>query len=677
MYYNGVEYKIYKVMNLKIKKYIRKFFDALNQSPVMTTVILSCTLTFFIEILARHSLFGAIAYVIKNPFIYAYNCVIILFTLSVALYFSKRSSVYMTVCFFWVVLGVVNSILLGIRGTPLSAIDFTVLKSAYTLIKLYISIPLLALLIVLAIGVIAAIVILFVKAKKLRPAYFKGITVTIVSAVMIFFTSQSLVTSESVTTSSGDLTKIYEKYGFACCFSYSLLRNGIQTPETYSPDSINNILKSIDYADSYSSGDKPNVIMVQLESFFDPSYLDVEGISFSEEVIPNFKRLKSEYTSGFLKVPSFGGGTANTEFEVLTQLDIRNFGLGEYPYTTVLKEDVCESVGYDLKKNGYATHALHDHTATFYDRNIVYKNLGFDSFTPIEYMIAPERNPLGWAKDAVLSDEIVKALDSTEESDFVFAVSVQGHGQYPSEYGGELPIKVSGVEDKEMRTNLEYYLLQIHEMDEFIGEFTDRLSERAEKMIVVFYGDHLPCLKLGELNTSQIGNYPVSCDRFSTEYVVWSNFNMDKADEDLPAYKLSSKVLDSIGVHTGVVTQLNQKSGLSEDTYRAYSKICAYDMLYGDRIISKLMDLKPADMRLGVEDIKITEVKRSGAYALISGENFTEYSVITVDSKEEKTTYMSPELLRISSKEIYSGAKICVEQKSDNTVLGVSEEYVY
>ena len=455
------------------------------------------------------------------------------------------------------------------------------------------------------------------------------------------------------------------------------MRNGIQTPETYSPDSINNILKSIDYADRYSSGDKPNVIMVQLESFFDPSYLDVEGISFSEEVIPNFKRLKSEYTSGFLKVPSFGGGTANTEFEVLTQLDIHNFGLGEYPYTTVLKEDVCESVGYDLKKNGYATHALHDHTATFYDRNIVYKNLGFDSFTPIEYMIAPERNPLGWAKDTVLSDEIVKALDSTEESDFVFAVSVQGHGQYPSEYQGELPIKVSGIEDKEMRTNLEYYLLQIHEMDEFIGEFTDRLSEREEKTIVVFYGDHLPCLKLGELNTSQIGNYPVSCDRFSTEYVVWSNFNMDKADEDLPAYKLSSKVLDSIGVHTGVITQLNQKSGLSDDTYRAYSKICAYDMLYGDRIINKLMDLKPADMRLGVEDIKITEVKRSGAYALISGKNFTEYSVITVDSKEAETTYMSPGLLRISSKEIYSGAKICVEQKSDNTVLGVSEEYVY
>ena len=83
------------------------------------------------------------------------------------------------------------------------------------------------------------------------------------------------------------------------------------------------------------------------------------------------------------------------------------------------------------------------------------------------------------------------------------------------------------------------------------------------------------------------------------------------------------------------------------------------------------MDLKPADMRLGVEDIKITEVKRSGAYALISGENFTEYSVITVDSKEAETTYMSPGLLRISSKEIYSGAKICVEQKSDNTVLGV------
>ena len=37
------------------------------------------------------------------------------------------------------------------------------------------------------------------------------------------------------------------------------------------------------------------------------------------------------------KVPSVGAGTANTEFEVLTGMNMRFFGPGEYPYKTVVK----------------------------------------------------------------------------------------------------------------------------------------------------------------------------------------------------------------------------------------------------------------------------------------------------------------------------------------------------
>ena len=38
-----------------------------------------------------------------------------------------------------------------------------------------------------------------------------------------------------------------------------------------------------------------------------------------------------------LKVPSVGAGTANTEFEVLTGMNLRYFGPGEYPYKTYSK----------------------------------------------------------------------------------------------------------------------------------------------------------------------------------------------------------------------------------------------------------------------------------------------------------------------------------------------------
>ena len=51
-------------------------------------------------------------------------------------------------------------------------------------------------------------------------------------------------------------------------------------------------------------GKRPNILFLQLESFFDPTlvnYLDI-----SEDPIPNFRKLMKEYSSGYYKVPSVG-----------------------------------------------------------------------------------------------------------------------------------------------------------------------------------------------------------------------------------------------------------------------------------------------------------------------------------------------------------------------------------
>lgn len=61
------------------------------------------------------------------------------------------------------------------------------------------------------------------------------------------------------------------------------------------------------------------------------------------------KRLSSEYSAGYISVPCFGAGTANTEFEVQTGINLDDFGPGEYPYKTVLQSAICESAAYDLK----------------------------------------------------------------------------------------------------------------------------------------------------------------------------------------------------------------------------------------------------------------------------------------------------------------------------------------
>src|SRR5699024_5823319 len=281
-----------------------------------------------------------------------------------------------------------------------------------------------------------------------------------------------------------------------------------------------------------------NVIFLQLESFFDPK--QVEFLNLSEDPIPNFRRLMEEYTSGYFRVPSVGAGTANTEFETITGMSLHYFGPGEYPYKSILKEKTCESVPYVLKGLGYSTHAIHNNEANFYSRKSVFANLGFQTFTSEEYMPdISDTTPTDWVKDHILTDEIVKCLDATEGPDYIYTISVQGHGDYPTEPVLEDPqITVSGAENREKNNySWEYYVNQLKEMDDFIQELVDTLAEYDEPVVLVMYGDHLPTMGLEaeDLKSRYL---------FQTQYVMWDNMGLKKKDVNLAAYQMAAEVLD-------------------------------------------------------------------------------------------------------------------------------------
>lgn len=177
--------------------------------------------------------------------------------------------------------------------------------------------------------------------------------------------------------------------------------------------------------------DRPNIIFLQLESFYDVN--NIKGYQYSTSPHPIYSYLKSNLPGGKLTVPSIGAGTANTEFEILTGMDVSFFGIAEYPYLSVLQRKTCESIANNVREYGYTSHAIHNHKGTFYDRHIVFPNLGFDTFTSIENTPIVIRNKRNWGKDAMLLDPMLAALDSSENQDLLYTISVQPHGRYPSE----------------------------------------------------------------------------------------------------------------------------------------------------------------------------------------------------------------------------------------------------
>ena len=465
--------------------------DPLSVSHKRLTIVriwvYSLGLGIILEILHRQSLTEVFTFAISKPMVFAYNVLIIFATLSASLFFKRKYFVFGLVSFGWFVLGVCNFIIQIFRRTPLTSDDFLLITSLFNIINIYLN-PFQISLIVMAVGIsLLVIVRSWMKSVKLNVVFRQGFVTMSVTLLLLNVMPNVSPTIYAFQNTNGNLVEIFDEFGFVYSFVSSILNKGIQEPEVYTKKSIESIVKTLT-KDSQNAV-KANIIFVQLESFFDVTRLS--GVSFSSNPIPNFTALKQDYSSGLLLVPTLGGGTANTEFEVITGMNLDYFGTGEYPYKSILLEQTAESMAYNLKKLGYRASILHNNSGNFYGRHLVFANLGFDAFSTLETMRNVEFNDLGWAKDKVLIDEIMEAIHYSDEPDFVYTIAVQSHGDYPRIENPNYPFQVFGVMNKTDENQLEYYLDQINEADAIIPEIIQKVEQSGEPTVIVFFGDQI------------------------------------------------------------------------------------------------------------------------------------------------------------------------------------------
>ena len=639
-------------------KAIKKFFAYLAARPLVFCLISSPLMNLFIESLHRRSFISGLSHMLFNPLIFIYNSLIIFMTLSFAMLFRRKYFFFSLILTFWLILGVTNGVLRLYRDNPLTAVDFFILRASGDFIKKFFG----WWQITLAVLVVAFLISLGVLMWKKGPRPFikKISAISLIVVSMLTLGCATVVGMETAMLSSefDDLAQAYENYGFAYCFSCSVFDNGIDEPEKYSNKAIEKILAKLPQDSSKDAKVKPDIVVVQLESFFDFKY--VRGVEISEETVPNFRALTESYPSGFISVQSIGGGTANTEFEVLTGMNLEHFGAAEYPYMTVLCDDTIPALPHFLGELGYSSHAFHNYTGAFYDRYKVYKNLGFDSFTPIEYMSGLSYNPSGWAKDSSLIPYITDALDE-EGNTFVWAISVQAHGAYPDELTEcEYDIKLSGIEEEKLAA-ASYYVNQIREVDDFIGALIGELSMREEPTVVILYGDHLPPL---ELEQSALDG----TDLYQSEYVVWSNFEMENTDRDLEAYQLISHAFGLFGYNPGITTKLNQLGG-ENPNYQADLMMLEYDLVYGESFAIGTKRYLPAELKMGREAICVNGILSEEERLYVYGENFTEWSRIAINSDEKDTVFIDNNTLMLEEYKVREDDVISVVQVANSGVV--------
>lgn len=636
-----VEKTILKVETMERSKFYKNSF--------VIALIWALADNLIIETLGRFSttnIFGGISFMFTNPIVFLYNTMIIFSMLLVASVFRRRIFVFSLISLFWIAIGIVNGVILTQRMTPFTVKDLGIVGDGLTIATNYLK-P--WHLIVAAVGMvllIGGIVLLYIKGPKKQNVSWKRNLVVVALVVAATFGSTSFLLSvHKIESFFGNLAYAYRDYGVVYCFINTWLNTGINKPKSYSEEYVKEIFNKDELGKSGVITDdktnrksvKPNIIFLQLESFIDP--YNVKYLKLNEDPIPYYRRLMKGYTSGELTVPACGAGTANVEFENLTGLSVKFFGPGEYPYKSILTKKTGESLAYDLRELGYTSHAIHNHRAVFYNRNIAFANMGFDTFTSVEYMNNVEKTPKNWAKDNVLIGCIEDALDSTKGRDMIYTISVQGHGKYPGEEVIRNPkIKVLEAPNEDLKWKWEYYCNQIKEMDDFVEDLIEELKKRNEPIVLIMYGDHIPAIDVKESDLKNENLY-------GTQYVIWDNMGLKRETEDMHSYQMASYVMKRVDLKVGTVFTYQQNHRNSE-TYLEDLKAIGYDILYGKKYIYNQKDkYKPTNLKMGVKDIVIDKVYKVGDRYYIKGKNFTQYSKVTLNKKTLKTIFLGQSIL--------------------------------
>lgn len=661
------ENRLVKVFTLGL----RKVKDVNSYKHYLVWILSAFIITFVAEAFLREGIpyaFDFIKIVQHKKFIV--NVLLVLVVTSPALLFNR---VYL-------VLGIISQILLGLsigsfllfefRGTPLTYSDFFAIEDGLAIAGEYMEIGMLSIA-VIAVGIIILINLKLAK-YKVREKYKFSIVpviVIVVTAICAKVDMNYVINRGIIETVTWDIKYSYNEGGFYFSLYDSSLSYKREKPDGYTKENVDTFKTTLANASSESllSEKGPNIILLQLESLMDPTI--IPGLHLSDDPIKNIRRISEENTSGIMMAPAFGGGTARTEFEVLTGMNLDYFSPGEVPFNTYLKKECIESIAYILDSEIYDKTLIHNYQGSFYERNNAYEHLGFERFIPIEYMY-DRKLEAEFPEDELILTNIVETIQTTDKRDLIFAIGAQTHGGYDTEYSSDdSEIIIWGDLKSEYLNQIQDYVDDLVMVDRMVGELREYIDNLDEPTMLIAYSDHLPSLHaVRELLTTE--------QKYSSQYFIYDNMNLDKEDKNIEAYELTTRIFDLLDYSGGVINKFHRVFR-EDENYQDKLEILQYDILNGKKYIYDKQNIYfKNNMVMGIKEILINDVSIEDDKIYVNGENFNEYSCIYADGKPLETKYVSRNLLTAENTNSKT-KKIKVHQLSKRSKsIGSTDEFL-
>lgn len=337
------------------------------------------------------------------------------------------------------------------------------------------------------------------------------------------------------------IAEYYLTYGVLGGMHGQLLENRIQEPKDYNEENINKELSETNENSNKILGN-PNIIVVFSESFWDVDQL--EEVEFNQKVTPNFNALKDKGLFFNMISPSYGGVSANVEYEFLTGSNVMYFNRGYIPYMQLYKNNKYyrkPSIISELKNNGYKTKIVTCASPSLFNCGKFYQYLNIDE---TEYISKVEDKYIKgkYVSDEYVTDKIIKEFNNKEKDKkmFYMTLTMQAHMPYAKEKYSNYDVWVTKSNfSQKVNDTLTSYAQGIYDADKQLGRLYEYIQTLEEPTIIVFYGDHLPYLyygkdnaidKLEYFNTDNqtLNNYR----KYNTQSLILSNFEIKKDEEE-------------------------------------------------------------------------------------------------------------------------------------------------
>lgn len=326
----------------------------------------------------------------------------------------------------------------------------------------------------------------------------------------------------------------YRTNGFILATISNLQTKTQKQPEGYSKEAVQKIVQKYQKIAEENnknrkklSDKKVNVVYVMSESFIDPKLGKHLYDYGNKESIPYTQEIKKSQSSGWAASSEYGGGTANVEFEALTELS--NFFLNSIPYTSIVSANKdTPSIVKNFNENGYKTIAMHPYNRNMYRREVVYPNLGFQEYKSADgFKNNSKIDNSKYISDESAFNEALAELKNSQKPEFIHLVTMQNHMPYEENAYSEHNFNVNaknGANPENAKT-VQAYLEGISRSDKAMKNFLSEIEKINEKTIVVFWGDHWPGI-YGEMFEKELNKNDIR----RTPLFIYSNFKKEKQD---------------------------------------------------------------------------------------------------------------------------------------------------